>query len=130
MFEKTCQAIERLDNKKFIEQAWTRDENGIWMPGENSDDAVYFDRALHNGNVFEKVGVNYVAIKGELRPGMTFQKSGALTTAEADQITGEKGTPYFATGTSFVIHPYNPMVPIAHVNYRYFQLDDGTQPSY
>ena len=128
MFENTCQALEELDGKKFIEQTWTRDKNGIWMAGENSKDTIYIDRALGNGNVFEKVGVNYVAIEGELPPGMTFQKSGALTTGEADQMTGDKGTPFFATGTSFVIHPYNPMAPIAHVNYRYFQIGDGTQP--
>lgn len=130
MFENTCQAVEQLNGEKFIEQTWTRDEKGIWMAGANSNDTVYVDRALHNGNVFEKVGVNYVAIKGELPSGMTFQKSGALATAEADQINGDQGTPYFATGTSFVIHPYNPMVPIAHVNYRYFQIGDGTQPGY
>jgi coproporphyrinogen III oxidase len=130
MFENTCQAIEQLDGEKFIEQSWIRDQNGIWMAGENSEETVYIDRALHNGNVFEKVGANYVAIEGELPPGMTFQKSGALATGEADRMTGEKGTPYFATGTSFVIHPCNPMAPIAHVNYRYFQIGDGTQPGH
>lgn len=130
MFENICQAIEQLDGKKFIEQPWNRDKNGNWIGGDNSEDTIYVDRALHDGNVFEKVGVNYVAIEGELPPGMTFQKSGALATPEVDRITGDKGTPYFATGTSFVIHPCNPMVPIAHVNYRYFQLGDGTQPGY
>jgi coproporphyrinogen III oxidase len=129
MFDNTCQTIEQLDGEKFIEQTWTRDQNGIWMAGKSNEDTVYIDRALLNGNFFEKIGVNYVAIKGNLPPGMTFQKSGALSTGEADRITGDS-TPYFATGTSFVIHPRNPMVPIAHVNYRYFQLGDGTQPGY
>lgn len=130
MFDSTCQALEELDGKKFVEQTWNRDKNGIWIAGESSDDTVYVDRALQGGNVFEKIGVNYVAIKGEMPSGMTFQKSGALATGTPDQMTSDKGTPFFATGTSFVIHPYNPMVPIAHVNYRYFQLDNGTQPSY
>lgn len=131
VFETTCQAIEQLDGSKFIEQNWIRDKTGAWIAGENSEDTIYVDRALHNGNIFEKVGVNYVAIEGELPPGMTFQKSGALATAKADQITADRSTPYFATGTSFVIHPHNPMVPIAHVNYRYFQTGiGGTQPSY
>ena len=128
MFENTCQAIEQLDGKKFIEQPWIR-KNGIWVMGESSGDTTYIDRALQNGNIFEKIGVNYVAIKGELPPGMTFQNSGALASAKADQMR-DKGTHYFATGTSFVIHPHNPMVPIAHVNYRYFQLGDSTQPGY
>ncbi|BAY49700.1 coproporphyrinogen III oxidase [Scytonema sp. HK-05] len=130
MFENTCQAIEQLDGKKFIEQPWTRDKKSIWISGESSDDTVYVDRVLHGGNVFEKIGVNYVAIKGEMPSGMSFQKSGALATGAADQVTGDKATPYFATGTSFVIHPHNPMAPIAHVNYRFFQLGDGTQPGY
>lgn len=128
MFESTCQAIEQLDGKTFSEQPWTR-ENSIWVAGKSSGDSLYVDRALQNGNIFEKIGVNYVAIKGELPPGMTFQNSGALAAADADRITDDS-TPYFATGTSFVIHPHNPMVPIAHVNYRYFQIVDGTRPGY
>ncbi len=130
MFENICQAIEQVDGERFIEQSWTRDSNGIWISGKNSEDTRYLDRALHNGNVFEKVGVNYVAIQGELPPGITFEKSGALSTTQADRMSGDKSTPYFATGTSFVIHPRNPMVPIAHVNYRYFQRGNGNQPDY
>jgi len=52
VFENT--AVEQLNGEKFIEQTWTRDKKGIWMAGENSNDTVYIDRALHNGNVFEK----------------------------------------------------------------------------
>lgn len=128
MFDHTCQKMEQLDGKPFTEQHWIRDPNGSWIAGDNSQTPQYSDRTLLNGNVFEKVGVNYVAIEGELPAGMTFQKSGALATTEADKMIGEKGTPFFATGTSFVIHPHNPMVPTAHVNYRYFQIGDGKQP--
>jgi coproporphyrinogen III oxidase len=130
MFENVCQAIEQLDGKTFFQQPWTHDVNSKWIAGENSDGIVYFDRALHDGNVFEKVGVNYVAIKGVLPPGMTFQNSGALSTSAADQLNNAQSTPYFATGTSFVIHPRNPMAPIAHVNYRYFQVGDETEPTH
>lgn len=130
MFDSTCQAIEAIDGKRFEQQSWTRNEQGVWVSGESSDGTVYIDRVLNNGNVFEKIGVNYVAIKGELPFGMTFQKSGALATPEVDRIAGDKGTPYFATGTSLVIHPRNPMVPIAHVNYRYFQIGHSTQPQH
>ncbi len=128
MFENTCRSLEQIDGKQLSEKSWTRDENEVWVPGESSEDTIYIDRSLHNGNVFEKVGINYVAIKGELPPGMTFQKSGALATTEADRLTSDKGTPFFATGASFVIHPHNPMVPTAHANYRYFQIGDGSQP--
>lgn len=130
MFEKTCQALEAVDGKELLEQSWNRDKNGIWTVGESSEDAIYIDRALHNGNVFEKVGVNYVAIEGELPPGTSFQQSGAVATAVADRITSDKGSRFFATGSSFVIHPHNPMVPTAHVNYRYFQINNDNQPVY
>ncbi|MFE4106627.1 oxygen-dependent coproporphyrinogen oxidase [Almyronema epifaneia] len=129
MFDDTCQAIEQLDGTAFTEQPWTR-ENNTWVMGESKGDSIYIDRALLGGTVFEKIGVNYVAINGELPPGMTFQKAGALATDEADQIDSEKGTPFFATGTSFVIHPRNPMVPIVHCNYRYFQVGKISEPQY
>jgi coproporphyrinogen III oxidase len=129
MFENTCQAIEHLDCEKFTEHTWSR-EHGVWVPGETKAGSIYVDRALHNGSVFEKAGINYVAIEGILPAGMTFQKSGALATAETDPLAKEEGTPFFATGASFVIHPRNPMVPTVHANYRYFQIDDGTPSGY
>lgn len=130
LFEKTSQALEDMDGTKFAEQTWTRDSNGFWVIGEDSKDATYIDRVLNNGNVFEKVGGNYVSMEGELPSTMTFQKSGALTSQEADSATEGQTNHFFATGTSFVIHPSNPMVPTAHVNYRYFRLGDGGQPDY
>ncbi|WP_341526715.1 oxygen-dependent coproporphyrinogen oxidase [Nostoc sp. UHCC 0302] len=130
MFENTCEALQVIDGKDFLEQSWTRNNKGVWTVGESSEDTIYIDRALHNGNVFEKVGVNYVAIEGELPPGTSFQQSGALPTAIADQMTSSRCNRFFATGSSFVIHPYNPMAPTAHVNYRYFQIGNGSQPIY
>lgn len=131
MFENTCKALEEIDGSRLSEKTWNCDENNNWVVGKNNRDKIYIDRFLSDGNVFEKVGVNYVAMEGELPPGMTFQKSGALsTTSEVDKINGDGGTPFFATGASFVIHPHNPMAPTAHVNYRYFQIGDGTLPGY
>jgi coproporphyrinogen III oxidase len=130
IFDETCQALETLDGKRLSEQSWNRDQEGIWKVGESSPDAIYIDRVLHNGNVLEKVGVNYVAIEGELPPGMSFQQSGALATDIADKITRSKANRYFATGSSFVIHPHNPMAPTAHANYRYFEICQGDQPVY
>ena len=104
-----------------------RDHNGKWVSGQNSEDTTYIDRSLKDGNVFEKIGVNYVAVSGELPPGMNFQKSGALPSHKIQQSSSNR---YSATGTSFVIHPVNPMAPIAHVNYRYFQVGDREQPEY
>src|SRR6185312_12650191 len=34
---------------------------------------------------------------------------------------------FFATGVSIVIHPQNPMVPIIHMNIRYFEMSGGVR---
>jgi coproporphyrinogen III oxidase len=130
MFDNACQALEDVDGKELSQQSWNRNHQGIWTVGDSSEDAIYIDRVLHNGNVWEKVGVNYVAIEGELPPGMSFHKSGALATDIADKITKSKANRYFATGSSFVIHPHNPMAPTAHANYRYFEICHDDQPVY
>lgn len=125
MFENLCKAIEEIDGCKFAEKSWNRDENGKWIEASGGNGIVYIDRALRDGNVFEKVGVNYVSMLGELPPGMSF--SGSEPVMKKPENGSDKGTPYFATSTSFVINPKNPMAPTAHVNYRYFQLGDGNE---
>lgn len=128
MFENTCQAIEEIDGNKFQEQTWKRDEQFRWTPGDCEGETIYIDRALRNSNVFEKVGVNYVSMQGFLPPGMSFQGANAVMTAPENGAATQESIPFFATSTSFVINPSNPMAPTAHVNYRYFQLGDGKQP--
>ncbi|OUL31078.1 oxygen-dependent coproporphyrinogen oxidase [Nostoc sp. 106C] len=128
MFENVCQALEEIDGNKFTEQRWTKDEKGQWIEGENNNGITYIDKALRNGNVFEKVGINYVSMHGELPPGVTFQGADVVMLDPANATGNEKSTPFFATSTSVVINAHNPMVPTAHVNYRYFQLGDGTEP--
>lgn len=128
MFENVCQAVEEIDGNKLHEQRWTKDEKGQWTQGEDKNGILYIDKALRNGNVFEKVGINYISVRGELPPGMSFQGGDVVMTDPANGTASEKGTPFFATSTSVIINALNPMVPTAHVNYRYFQLGDGTQP--
>lgn len=128
MFESVCQVVEKIDGSHLQEKQWTKDGKGEWIQGESSNGVIYIDKALRNGNVFEKVGINYVSMQGELPPGMTFQGSDAVMADPANGTVSEKGTPFFATSTSVVINARNPMVPTAHVNYRYFQIGDGTQP--
>jgi coproporphyrinogen III oxidase len=96
-----CREIELLDGKeKFNEDVWTREGGGGG-----------FTRVLANGNVFEKAGVNRSAVYGAVTPALAAQ----LKT---------NGSHFFATGISLVIHPFSPMVPATHANFRYFELYD------
>lgn len=36
MFDSTCQAIEAIDGKRFEQQSWTRNEQGIWVSRANA----------------------------------------------------------------------------------------------
>jgi coproporphyrinogen III oxidase len=56
--------------------------------------------------------VNFSAVEGELPE---FMKARVNPDAKT----------FFATGVSLVIHPENPMVPIVHMNVRYFETDTG-----
>ena len=98
-----CTELEAEDGKaKFVEDAWER-------PGGGGGKT----RVIQHGNVFEKGGVNFSAVHGELAENIV--KALGVNTDE-----------FFATGVSIVIHPINPFVPIIHMNVRYFELSDGT----
>lgn len=124
MFNNICQEIEAIDGRKLHEEQWTKNEQNEWVKGKNSNGIVYIDKALRNGNIFEKVGINYVSMQGVLPPGMTFQGPDVVIAESVSQ----QSTPFTAISTSVVINARNPMVPTAHVNYRYFQIGDGSQP--
>lgn len=70
-------------------------------------------RVMRYGHIIEKGGVNFSAVHGKT-PEKILESFG-LT--EGD---------FFATGVSIVIHPENPMVPIIHMNIRYFEMSNGT----
>src|SRR5471030_1296785 len=97
--DEICAALEQLDGKaKFEEELWERDGGG----GGRT-------RIIQNGNIFEKGGVNFSAVHGRLPE----------TLKNALQVDQDD---FFATGISIVIHPNHPMVPIIHMNIRYFEL--------
>ncbi|MCB9204415.1 MAG: oxygen-dependent coproporphyrinogen oxidase [Flavobacteriales bacterium] len=98
-----CSELEAEDGKaKFVEDNWQR-------PGGGGGHT----RVIQHGNVFEKGGVNFSAVHGELSDRIM-------------QALGLNDNQFFATGVSIVIHPINPFVPIIHMNVRYFELGDGT----
>ncbi|MDX5340129.1 MAG: oxygen-dependent coproporphyrinogen oxidase [Cyclobacteriaceae bacterium] len=102
MQDHICQGLEKADGKgKFREDAWERPEGG----GGRT-------RIFESGAIIEKGGVAFSAVHGPT-PEKILQKLG-LERAE-----------FFATGVSIVLHPYSPMVPIIHMNIRYFEMENG-----
>jgi coproporphyrinogen III oxidase len=97
--DEICAALEATDGKAtFQEELWEREGGG----GGRT-------RIIENGNIFEKGGVNFSAVHGQLPH--TIKK--ALNVEQDD---------FFATGVSIVIHPNHPLVPIIHMNIRYFEM--------
>jgi coproporphyrinogen III oxidase len=101
-----CQGLEALEpTARFRNDEWERaDAKG--GPGGGG-----LTRILSNGKVFEKAGVNFSAVRGTM-PGAFAAKLGG----PAEDV------PFFATGVSLVIHPYSPMIPTTHANWRYLEL--------
>jgi coproporphyrinogen III oxidase len=98
-----CTALENEDGKgKFMEDVWIREEGG----GGRT-------RILQNGNVIEKGGVLFSAVDGKV-PNFIVEEG-----------VSNKEESFYATGVSIVIHPESPMVPIIHMNIRYFELTNG-----
>ena len=102
MQDHICQGLELADGKgKFREDAWEREGGG----GGRT-------RIFESGAIIEKGGVAFSAVHGPT-PEKILQKLGL---EKAD---------FFATGVSIVLHPYSPMVPIIHMNIRYFEMENG-----
>lgn len=97
-----CSGLESIDGQsKFSTENWKHTEGGGGIT-----------RVISHGNVFEKGGVNFSAVEGKMPSFMVAR-------------TGDKAERFFATGVSIVIHPKSPMVPIIHMNIRYFETDTG-----
>lgn len=97
-----CTALEKADGKsKFQTDTWQREGGG----GGTS-------RVIENGNLIEKGGVNFSAVFGESPQRML-------------QLMKLEPADFFATGVSIVLHPKNPLVPIIHMNVRYFEMSNG-----
>ncbi len=101
--DNICNALETADGKAtFKEDIWEHHSGG----GGRT-------RVITDGNVLEKGGVNFSAVEG--------QTSDALM----KQMNLSEKADYFATGVSIVQHPKSPMVPIIHMNVRYFEMSNG-----
>ena len=90
-----CAALADVDGgKTFGADAWQR-------PGGGGGVA----RVLEHGAVFEKAGVNWSNVDGELPAEL------------AAHMPGD-GQTFRAAGVSLVLHPQSPMVPTTHANFR------------
>jgi coproporphyrinogen III oxidase len=96
--DRITRGLEAADGRgRFVEDPWQRPGGG----GGRS-------RVINDGRVFEKGGVNWSAVHGE------------LSAEYADKVGGQ-GREFFATGVSLVLHPRNPYCPTVHANFRYFE---------
>jgi coproporphyrinogen III oxidase len=90
-----CRALAEADGAAdFTADAWQR-------PGGGGGVA----RILEGGALFEKAGVNWSSVDGELPAEL------------ADEMPGE-GRAFRASGVSLVLHPRSPMIPTTHANFR------------
>ena len=95
-------AIEQADGTgKFKFDTWQRAEGGGGITS-----------IIESGRILEKGGVNFSAVYGSLQAG-------------AAKALGVDGNAFYACGVSIVLHPNNPMVPIIHMNVRYFETDNA-----
>jgi coproporphyrinogen III oxidase len=94
--DEITRRLEAVDGAaRFREDEWQR-------PGGGGGRT----RVLADGAVFERAGVNFSAVEGD------------LPAAFAASIPGE-GTAFYATGISLVLHPRSPHVPTVHANFRF-----------
>jgi coproporphyrinogen III oxidase len=94
--EHICARLEAVDGSgRFREDSWQREGGG----GGRT-------RVLVDGGVFEKAGVNFSEVFGD------------MPVEFAKQLPGD-GTKFTATGVSLVLHPRSPLVPTVHANFRF-----------
>jgi coproporphyrinogen III oxidase len=97
-----CAALVELDGggKDFTSDAWQRPGGGGGL-----------SRVLEGAAVFEKAGVNWSNVEGELPAEL------------ADHMPGS-GKTFRAAGVSLVLHPRSPMAPTTHANFRCIEKGD------
>ena len=104
--DQICQGLEQTDGSgKFHQDQWER-------PGGGGGKT----RTLSNGSIIEKGGVNFSEVYGP-------------TPKKILEALGFEKADFYATGVSIVMHPLSPMVPIIHMNVRYFEMTSGSSPS-
>ena len=106
--EIICSEIIKIEKKnaKFKTKEWKRNDS--------KDEGGGKSRVLENGDIFDKVGVNFSEVYGKFSK--EFKNKIPVT---------EKVNKFWATGISIVMHMKNPHVPAIHFNTRYIYTDHG-----
>ncbi|KAA9325839.1 oxygen-dependent coproporphyrinogen oxidase [Hymenobacter busanensis] len=100
--QRLIQQLEATDGgARFQPDAWQHHSGGGGL-----------SNVIQDGRILEKGGVNFSAVWGQ------------MDERAAKQLLMPDPN-YFATGVSVVQHPRSPMVPIAHMNVRYFEAGNG-----
>ena len=101
-----CNDIEELENHKiqFKSKVWNK----------NKDEGGGEFRILKDGNIFEKVGVNFSEVCGKFSNEMKKNIPGV-----------KKNSNFWASGISVVMHMKNPHVPAIHFNTRFIFTTHG-----
>ncbi len=92
--DRIVAALEAIDGHRFREDRWDRAGGG----GGRT-------RVLAEGGIFEKAGVNFSDVHGELK-------------ADGPGGLPGEGTRFRASGISLVLHPRSPHIPTVHANFR------------
>lgn len=99
--DSICKQLEAADGGgEFQEDAWER-------PGGGGGRT-----RILQGKRIAKGGVNFSAVHGEMPERIT-------------RALGVEPGRFLATGVSIVQHPVSPLVPIIHMNVRYFEMENG-----
>ena len=105
--ERICSRLKNYESSKcFIIDDWDRNNESTSSAGSS--------RILEDGQIFEKVGINFSDVKGDRLPE-------SATTLRPELA----GASFQAMGVSLVIHPLNPHVPTTHMNVRFIYASPG-----
>ena len=105
----------QLDGRAFQDDEWERPEGG----GGRT-------RVILDGELFEKAGVNFSEVHGELSPEFARKLGEEPGSSESRPARAEQPSDlrFYATGISLVLHPRSPRVPTVHANFRYLEKGD------
>ncbi len=105
-----CYEIEELEKEFGVKKNKKpkKFKSQIWRKSNNNDEGGGEFRILHDGLIFEKVGVNFSEVYGKFNASFK------------NKILGAKKNPRFwASGISVVMHMKNPKIPAIHFNTRF-----------